>query len=172
MREMDEGIRAGRHVVEPAVGTDPHAAVRIGRQRIDAVIRRTAVAIGDMDVVLERILCGIVDRHAIAERADPEPAILREGERAHVIAGQRIGLVGVEAEAFEGVAVVTDQALLRADPDQPIRPLHERRDDAARDHLASIHGPQESIVVRPRRRGRGARRQQQQREQEWAHRFP
>ena len=95
--------------------------------------------------------------HVLRIRADPQRASALDRERADVAFGEAGGILRVVPVGHETAAVVTVQAALRADPDEPLRVLRQRGDGVlAQRAVAAGRGEVELA-----RRRRGARRQAQ-----------
>lgn len=139
MPEVVDLAAPGVEPVEALVGGDPQAAGAVLRDPLDPVVRQAAGIFGIVRVARERLTSRVVDRQAAAEGADPEPAVRRGEQRAHVVAAQRARIVGIELEDLELVGVITDQAGLGADPEKTLAVLGERGDQMSGNLVGNRH---------------------------------
>ena len=120
-------------VVEAIVGADPHAAMSIGGKGIDATAGKRCRIAGDRQEQGETLGRGIKHGGAIAVGAHPQPAIRRQPQPPHENAADRAVVGPADGEAAIVVAVIAQQAVLGANPDETLAVLGQRGDDAVED---------------------------------------
>ena len=138
---------------EPAAGRDPERAARRRGQTLDANVGERFCHRAEATVLEER---------DAAEGARPEPAVVAERERGHLV--RRQSLFG--AVAVEAVAVVPVEAVLGGDPEKAFAILRDGEDrEVLQPLLAAVAAEGEAS-----RRLRGGGSQQERRCNQRQHR--
>jgi hypothetical protein len=120
LSEGDRLLRAAVELVQTVVGAEPERAPRLenGAHRNRVTGRQREVA--------EDVVVAIVTAEA-HRRTDPQDMLAILVDREDLVVGEAGRVVGAMPIHGEGVSVVAIHSLLRAEPDEAVAVLHQRR---------------------------------------------
>ena len=147
---------ARRRIVphQSGIGGDVDTAVRRHGDRVDIARTDAVPTRGVMTDAREGFGGRIEHRHAVDFVAEPYAAVVVDRHRENEIAAERGRIVDAMFEAPEPVAIESQQALLRADPEIAVGALRQRRDHAIRNVVLVADGVEHAFAEIERTRTR------------------
>lgn len=131
----NEFFRFGVERVQPVGRADPQHAQGIAVKSVEAVIRKAEAIGGVVPVVREFAGFAIEFIESSSTRAEPQLALLIFRNCYHIVVRKAVRVAGIVPVAFEAVAVVTVQAVCRAQPYESFAVLKNCIDRALRQAL-------------------------------------